>query len=321
MNPRTLARRARNYGTLLGLAALASCGDGGAAFDPEASGRDKPLVVTTFHPTEYMTGRIAGDAFEVICDVPDYADALFWRPDEILVAKYQTADLIILNGAGLETWLDEVSLPKSKMVDTTASFDSRFLEFETTTTHSHGGGEEHTHEGVDAHTWVDPENARIQAEAILEGLIRVLPKEEEALRGRFGELAEELAALDQGYAELGDLPEGHVLVASHPAYNYLADRHGWAVVNLDLDPEGMPADEDFEEVAAQLEGKTARALLWESEPLPEIAERFREDLGLVSFTVSPAELIGAEEAAAGVDFMTLQTDNLSAVRAAFALSN
>lgn len=321
MNDLIHLRPVQKFGLALGLFALTSCGEESVAFDPEASGREKPLVVTTFHPTEYMAKRIGGDAFEVICDVPDYADALFWRPDEILVAKYQTADLIVLNGAGLETWLDEVSLPRFRMVDTTASFESRFLEFESATTHSHGGGEEHTHEGVDAHTWVDPENARIQAEAILEGMIRVLPGKESELRSRFETLEAELMALDEGYRELGPLPEGHVLVASHPAYNYLADRHGWALVNLDLDPESMPGDEEFDEVRAELEGKTAKALLWESEPLPEIAERFEEELGLVSLTVSPAELVGAAEAAAGVDFMTVQANNLSAVRAAFALSN
>ena len=49
-----------------------------------------------------------------------------------------SADLILRNGAGYARWVDRVTLPASKVVDTSAGFRERYLYLESVATHSHG---------------------------------------------------------------------------------------------------------------------------------------------------------------------------------------
>jgi len=291
---------------------LVACGDKESGPQPTTMPRGKPVIYTTFYPTTYFTERIVGDAAEVVCPLPEGEDPIFWDPDENAIRGYQEADLIIINGASFEKWVDKVSLPMARQVDTAQGFANRFVRFEESTTHSHGKTGEHSHEGIDGHTWLDPLLASAQAEAIRVALVRLLPDNEAELKARCDTLSSELATLDAAFRGLGDLPAGMSLYASHPAYNYLAKCYGWRVVNLDLDPEQMPSGEVFAAVKASLTEKPGRHLLWESEPLPAIAERFRTELGLESILFSPCE--GPPQ---GGDYLSVMRANSERVAAAF----
>lgn len=278
-----------------------------------------PVVYTTFYPTTYFAQRIAGEHVKVVCPVAEDADPIFWRPDRDVMAQYLAADLVILNGAQFEKWVLTADLPRRSTIDTAQGFRERWLEFDTGVTHSHGNEGQHTHKGVDGHTWLDPLQARDQAAAVLVGLKRVVPDATADLDARFAELVKDLEDLDRRFRALGTLADGETLVASHPAYNYLARRYGWRVVNADLDPEQVPDDEALAAIAAQLAagGKQARYMLWESEPLPAAAARVKERLGLESVLFSPCEMLAAEARAKGADYLSVMRDNAARLAVAF----
>ena len=306
---------------LLPLLFLAACGGGsgpgpGRAPASGPGGDGPPLVVTTFHPTEYLAARIAGDLATVVCDLPPGGDALFWTPDDGALRRMQGADLIVLNGAGMEAWREHVSLPEARVVDSSAAFAQRFLEFAQPLTHSHEPqGRSHTHQGLDAHVWMDPLNALEQARAIHAGLLGCLgslgEEARDILDGNLASLEAELRALHGSLAAL-EIPDGEHLYASHPAYRYLAARHAWAVVDLDLDPRAPPDPATLGSVAESLERARGRILLWESEPLPAVAQGFA-DLGLESVVYDPAE-----NPPAGADFLAIQRGNAQRLAAALA---
>lgn len=266
----------------------AGCGEK-VATTPAPPTRAKPEVWTTFYPTTWMTRRIAGDLVEVRCPLPDDEDPIFWQPDTQALEGYQAADLVVINGAEFEKWVATASLPTAWLVDSAKALEPDFVRFEGVPKHSHGPGAAHTHEGIDGHTWLDPKNALVQAQAIHRGLRRLLPAKQAELDRGLAALAQDLNGLDAELKRLGSLPEGRHLYASHPAYNYLAKRYGWRVANLDLDPETMPTDEVFAAVKAKLAAQSGTHLLWEAQPQAEIAARFERELGLVSLVVEPCE--------------------------------
>jgi zinc transport system substrate-binding protein len=290
---------------------IVACGEPEATRAPVRV-RERPLVYTTFYPTTYLAQRIGADLVEVVCPLPGDADPIFWLPDAETVGAYQEADLIVVNGAGLEKWLEKVSLPLGKLVFAARPFEARFLRYEDRVTHSHGKGGEHAHEGLDGHTWLDPRNARVQAREILKALQRLLPEHADVLQTRFDGLAADLDSLDAAFSELGELPEGLSLYASHPAYNYLARRYGWQVVNLDLDPEEMPDAATLARLGERIDVMPARFLLWESTPNPEVAARIKSVLGLKSIVFSPCET--APEPG---DYLAVMRDNIERLRPAF----
>ena len=266
----------------------AGCGEK-VGTPPAPPGRAKPEVWTTFYPTTWMTRRIAGDLADVVCPLPDDEDPIFWQPDTQALQGYQAADLVVINGAEFEKWVATASLPTARLIDTASAFEPDFVHFEGGPKHSHGPGAAHTHAGIDGHTWLDPILAFVQAQAIHRGLTRLLPTKQAELDRGLSALAKDLEGLDAELKALGSLPEGRHLYASHPAYNYLAKRYGWRIVNLDLDPETMPNDEVFAAVKARLTTQPGTHLLWEATPQPEIAARFEREVGLVSLVVEPCE--------------------------------
>lgn len=294
---------------------LAACGVDDSATTSEGE-RSKPVVYTTFYPLTWMANRLAGDDAEIVCPLPDDEDPIFWKPSEDTILAYQGADLIVVNGAEFEKWVLRVPLPESRIVQTAEPFREGWVTFEKAVEHSHGPSGAHAHEGIDGHTWVDPILAQAQATQVMAGLIRVQPESDARQRvsERFAALEADLQALDARFKTLSEKYDGHALLASHPAYNYVAKRYGWRIISLDLDPEGMPSDAAFGEIRALLAQTPARHILWESPPTPEIAARFREDLGLESIVFSPCET----PPDGGVDYLARMNENLDDVAPALA---
>lgn len=292
-------------------AVTAACGGDASDSPPAGDEGGKPVVYTTFYPTTYFATRLAGDDATVVCPLPDDEDPIFWKPSEETILAYQKADLIVVNGAEFEKWVPRASLPESRIVNTAEPFREGWVTFEQAVEHSHGPSGKHAHEGIDGHTWLDPILAKAQSTQIMGGLMRLFPDSESRLRlqPRLEALHGDLDGLDARFKAVTAGYDGHAIYASHPAYNYVAKRYGWKVMSLDLDPEEMPSDEAFAEIKAQLAKIPARHILWEGEPLPEIAARFGDELGLASIWFSPCETTPE----GGVDYLARMKTNLDAV--------
>jgi zinc transport system substrate-binding protein len=301
---------------LFGPLALGSCGDAPAGDGGAGAGASdgKPVVLTSFYPTTYFATRIAGDRAEVRLPLPAGADPIYWKPSADAVAAYQAADLIVVNGAGFEKWIEQVSLPASRVVDTAAGFEEQWVRYEEETTHSHGPEGEHTHTGLDGHTWLDPQLAILQSRAIADALVALRPDDATVFEANFAALEQDLLELDAGFQALGKVPAGEPLYASPPAYNYLKKRYGWEVVNLDLDLEQVPDPLTLLELKQQLKEERGRFLLWEGEPTPEVVAAM-QGLALQSLVISPCE--GAPEAG-GPDYLASMRANLKQLQLAFA---
>lgn len=296
-------------------AALVACGSSekeatvGQAGSVSVKSAGPLKVLTTFYPTQYFTQRIGGDLVEVSCPVPMDEDPIFWMPDATAIQQYQAADLIVLNGAGFAKWIEKVSLPQSRILDTALPLEPEFIKFKDAVEHSHGKGGSHAHEGIDGHTWVDPVNAKVQAGEIRNALILRLPDAHEILEANYVALAADLDQLDEQFKEIAasGMPK---LLGSHPAYNYIARRYGWQIENLDLDPAVIPDAKTLEEIREKLKGYPATCLLWESEPVDGMTELLEAEAGLKSITFSPCELLHSE----GSDYLKVMLENAARLR-------
>jgi zinc transport system substrate-binding protein len=277
----------RSASALVLVLVLAACSRQDAA--PPAP---PPVVLTTFYPLTDFAQRIAGDRVPVECPLPAGADPSTWQPTRHDVAAYHGATLILVNGAGFEGWLDKVSLPQSRVVDTSRAFADRFLKH-ATVTHSHGGDGAHAHAGIDGHTWLDPLLAKQQAQAIHDGFVQAWPQDAAAFGQRLASLHQDLDGLHARLLDVSAKLTDVKLLASHPSYNYLAARYGWQVVNLDLDPQAELTAEEKEALAAARGGAARTILLWESEPRRTVADALAAE-GIRSVVFSPLERPPAE---------------------------
>lgn len=282
--------------------------------ETQTAQQQENAVLTTFYPMTYFARRIAGDLVPVECLVPEGEDPIFWRPTREELQRYSNAKLVAINGAGFEKWVKQASLPASRVVNTAAGLESEFITYKTAVTHSHGPGGEHSHSGLDGHTWLGSDMVLVQIANLAEAMSSQWPEHEEAFNTSLASLTEDLTSLHLRFQGEIDL-EGVKLLASHPAYNYLARSCGWEITNLDLDPDEGLTDEviaKINEAIGDHEGKVV--LLWESEPAidSEIIYPF------ANVTFSPAELPVTGTAVASPDYIGIMNANIDRLVGALA---
>ena len=129
-------------------------------------GEEKTVVQSVNYPLHYFATRLATEAFELHYLVDPEVDPAFWKPDDAALTAFQKADLILRNGADYEKWMKTVSLPSSKMVDTSKSFAKRYIRTKGRE-HRHGDGTVHSHAGTAFTTWIDFSQASEQANPCL----------------------------------------------------------------------------------------------------------------------------------------------------------
>jgi zinc transport system substrate-binding protein len=286
-----------------------------AAAQPAAT----PLTIyASFHPVAYFAERIAGDTARVVCACPPEVDPALWNPDDATLAEFQAADLIVLNGAAFEKWPEFAMLPEERVVETADPLHDQLITIAGSVTHQHGPEGEHTHAGIDGHTWLDPLNARAQAETIRDALVARRPAQAETFKTGFAALAKDLEDLDTRFRALGPLLGERLLICSHPAYNYIARRYGWRVHSLHLDPESLPDADALKAIEALMTDNPAGLLLWEAAPADAVAALLSEKFKLRSVVFSPAEACRAGGAEQAGDYLTVMRANLDRLRAALA---
>ena len=144
------------------------------------------------------------------------------------------ADAFLINGAGMESYLEGVfeTFPELTVVD--ASTGVTLLE--DCSDHDHGG-EAHDH-AYNAHIWLDAENAILMVNNLAEGLMAALPAHGEAIAANRDAYVLRLSALDEELtAALAGLPKKDI-ITFHEAFPYFANAYGLnvaAVVNRDPD--------------------------------------------------------------------------------------
>jgi zinc transport system substrate-binding protein len=272
---------------------------------------EKLTVYTVNYPLAYFAERIAGEHARVVLPAPPDEDPAFWMPDMKTIAGYQKADLILLNGAGYSRWVGKVSLPRSRMVDTSADFRDEYVREEGAVTHSHGPEGEHAHEDTAFTTWLDFELAAKQARAIADAMKRKRP----ALAGEFEEnhsaLERDLMALDRRIRGIVKGGEDRPLVASHPVYQYLRRRYGLNMKSVHWEPDEKPDDGEWLELRRLLRDHPARWMFWEGEPMAETVERLLS-MGVGSIVFDPCGNVPEKG-----DFLATMRRNVENLKKAF----
>ena len=241
----------------------------------QLAGARKRVAVVNY-PLQYLAKRIAGDQIETLFAVPGDEDPAFWKPQDKDIVQYQQADLVLLNGAEYEKWLPTVALPLTKQVITSQLFTDRYLTNGEVVTHSHGPGGMHSHGLIDFNTWMDPQQAALQAQSVRDELVRLLPDSTKEFDANLRSLQKDLVDLDTTLATISSRLGKEPLLGSHPVYQYLARRYGWNLQSVHWEPDEMPSEEEWRKFGELHRKHPARVMIWEEEPLPAVAERLRK---------------------------------------------
>jgi zinc transport system substrate-binding protein len=258
----------------------------------------------------YFAERLLGDAGLVVFPEIE-GDPAFWDPSPEDVVVIQEAELIFVNGATYEKWLETTTLPGTRIVDTSAPVAERYITIEDAVSHSHGPGAEHAHTGTSFTTWLDLSIAVSQAESVRDGIQRIGLVESQQLERNFADLARDLEELDRALVELTSVGPSPVFIASHPVYHYLARRYDLDIESLFWEPDVYPDERQWSLLENLLVDRPAKWMIWEGTPLEQSIDRL-EGLGVSSLVFDPA----GNRPATG-DFLSVMKGNAAELRRAW----
>lgn len=194
------------------------------------------------------------------------------RPGEM--AMLTRADALVVNGAGMESFLDKVvrQYPKLKVID--ASRGMELLK---------------TEEEENPHVWVSVGGAMRQVETIAAGLAAADPAHAPQYQANAKAYLAKLDALRRKmHAELDALPRRDI-VTMHEAFPYFAAEFKLRILAVvEREPGSEPSSRDLAEAATLVKKAGVKALFAEPQYPAKAAETLARETGATVYTLDPA---------------------------------
>lgn len=234
----------RQLWLVITVAGIAGCGS--TSDHPMDETPARITIAVSSYPLLVMTERMGGDAVDVEWVIRGETTSPYWNPTSDAVHRMQQATRILISGGDYEPWLQRVTLPRSRLTDTTRGYSDQLVRIPDAVIHQHGPDGGHSHPGVVWATWLDPLLAASQMEQTRDVLLEILPDYESRIRGETDRLAEDFRRLD---TRLETIAAAHVdneitVLGDAPVYQYLTQRLGWELKYLHLPPRGPLSAED-----------------------------------------------------------------------------
>ncbi|SEA58298.1 metal ABC transporter substrate-binding protein [Paenibacillus sp. 276b] len=340
---------------------VAGCGQNQSASDSSTSSASTPVpseteeaklnVEVSFYPMYEFTKNVAGDLANVHTLVPAGMEPHDWEPTPQDIASIEKADVLVYNGAGMESWIDQVtdSLSNAKLIQVEASHGIDLLEgseeeehdhehADTTDTHDHADeatteehnhdhdaeaeeGHTHTHDhdhgGLDPHVWLSPALAVKEVRNIEAGLAQAAPEHAEQFKQNADAYVAKLEALDQDFKAAVADSKRKDFITQHAAFGYLAKEYGLQQVPIaGLSPEQEPSAAQMASVIDFAKEHQVKTIFFETLVSSKVSETIANEVGAKTAVLNPIEGLTEEEIATGMDYIGVMRQNLEALKLA-----
>lgn len=244
-------------------------------------------VVVTIYPLADFVSEVAGDKVEVITLLPPGASPHTYELTTGQVAEATRAKLLIVNGAGLDFWVEEkirIAAGTDLLVlDTSLSAALEGLLIKEGDT-----DEGHDHGGVNPHIWLNPVLAQKQVQAIAQALTMIDPDNRDFYLERAENYVEKLKGLDEEIETIVQTFEPPEFVSLHPAWTYFARRYGLTeAAVIQKSPGQEPSTSWTRQVIDLIDEHGIRAIFAEPQSTSEAADTVAAETGAEVIVLDP----------------------------------
>jgi len=255
-----------------------------AESDTGLSGESLQIVATTSIVGD-VVAQVAGEQVSITTLLPPNSDPHTYQPTPQDIATISKADVIFVNGAGLEVFLEPIlenANAEEKTVD--LSDDINLL---TADEHSNSGRDEDQnidHDNQDPHVWMNPNNVIAWVNVIQETLGELDPAHAAEYQQNAQRYSAELRELDTWIAtQVADIPaQRRTLVMDHLVFGYFAEEYGFQQAGAVIPGFSTLAEPSAQQIAEIIDTieKLGVKVIFVSDTAPlGIAERVAEDTG------------------------------------------
>lgn len=284
---------------MISLIALMGCSK---TTDESSDSKDSLTIVTSFYPLYIST-------LNIIKDVPGVNLVNMTKPQTGCLHDYQLvpedlktlskADIFVINGAGMEGFLNRVIANQSDLDIVDASKGISLLssdgeehshedeESHSTDSESHDHDHDHDHED-NPHVWVSITKNIEQVKNIAKGLSEYDPTNATKYEENASLYIQKLEALkSEMHEELDNLPNRNI-ITFHEAFPYFAEEFNLNIVGVvEVEPGTEPSPKQLEETIEIAKANNVKALFTEPQYAAKAAETIYKETGIKLYTLDP----------------------------------
>ena len=232
-------------------------------------------VVATFSILGDFAKNVGGDRVNVTTLVGPNSDTHVYTPTPSDAKKITDARLVIINGLGLEGWLQRLvksSGSKAVTVVATKGIAARKIE----------DGHDHGPTDADPHAWQSVLNAKIYVANIRDALMAADPAGADAYKANASAYLGKLDALDRDVREAVAKipPERRSVISTHDAFGYFAAAYGIKfIAPQGVSTESEPSARDIAAIISQIKRQKIPAVFLENVSDPRLIRRIAAETG------------------------------------------
>ncbi len=308
---------------------------------PESKGSLK--IVTSFFPIYDLAKGIVGDKAEVV-NLTKTGSAHGFEPSVQDMEDIVKSDLLIVNGAHFESWIDKVKdenlniLTMSDFVDVKKAEDDHDHDHEHKHEDDHDHDHEHKHEddhdhdheddhdhdhehehdhdhgGVDPHFWTNPANARKMLKAIKDKIVEIDSENKEFYEKNYEELDKKFDQLASEYDEALKKYNGKHIVVPHKAFSYIFDPYNIEQIAMaGINSTDDPNTGRIAEIIKEMKENNIKTVFYEYGHSDKVAQTIANEVNGTVKPITTLEVINEEDINKGetlVSLMKMNIDNI-----------
>lgn len=267
---------------------------------PDTSKNDTKLkIFASFYPIYEFVKSIGKNLVDVSMIVPFGIEPHDFEPTAKQIINLQKSDLIFINGAGFESWLNKVN--NLNIVDLSKNLTSELAIKKTS----------------DPHFWLDPVLVKLQAKTIYQSLVKLDPTHIDEYKKNYQEFINDLNKLDSEIASNLTNCKLHDFIAFHDAFSYFSKRYGLNQHSIEgLSPELVIPPKKIADAIALSKQLDINVIFTEDKADPRLAESISNEIHGKVLVLSPIEIITLEEQKLNKDYFSKMLENMDNLKVA-----
>ncbi len=244
-----------------------------------------PQVIASTTIVGDVVKTIAGDTIELTILLSPGTDPHTFEPSPQDLSKISDANLLFLNGAGLEELMEPL-IANASGSEKTIHLSDGIVLLEGSGEDIHAATESSsTHPTGDPHVWTDPNNILVWVDAVEVALSELNSAEAAAYQANAAQYRADLESLDEWIqAEVAQIPaQNRKLVTDHLEFTYFAKRYGFTLTGAVIPNYSTSAETSAQDLAALedvIRAQGVQAIFVGNTTNPDLAQQVAEDTGV-----------------------------------------
>ncbi len=238
-------------------------------------------IVTSFYGMQALTEEIGGDKVSIESVIPEAMEPHDFDIKAKDMKAIEEADIFIYNGAGMESWIEDVeaAISGKELIVVEASKGVELINADEES-EEHEEDEGHNHSGKDPHTWLGLSEAKIQGENIKNALVEKDVKNKEYYEENLKKFNEKIDNIIKEYNPKFKELANKNFVTGHATFGYLCRDFGLTQKSIEgVFAEGEPSPKELQNLMEYCKGNNIKTIFVEELISTQLSDTLAKEVG------------------------------------------